>query len=763
MAQQVSPGIVTTERSISTIVPQVATSPAAISGVFRWGPVGERVLVDSEQSLVTLRGLPTNLNPETWFCASSFLAYGNELETSRAANTLGTSPETLVTIQTANATVVIPVGTTANLAQGMTVIASSNTGLTIGATIASVVNTTAFTLSTNAAALITGNSTIQTATNTAFSAIANTGDIQNLAGQIIKSRTDFAGKSLGDFDTDANFIAKYPGAIGNSLRVSVCANSTGYKSTVNLSSFTNSGFVVAVNGNTAVFTSITGSNTTALAAGVSWLTNFAVTDQLLLGNTLIGTQYLKITSLGSVVGSNASYGNSTFGSVTVTFGLDDLYKLSANVSLLGANASGSNSITRFWEFFNAVDKAPGQSAYQIAQGNSAVNGDELHVVVVDDGGKFTGVPGTILETFERVSRSTDAKSLDGTGNYYIQIINDQSEYVWAINDISGAISNTALNLTSSTLGAKSIAFTNGNDGADESNLDFGSIAAAWDLFQSTEDVDIRYLITGKSNDITLSNYLVDNIAENRLDCVVFTSPERGHVVNNVGSENASIVSFRNNLRASSYLFIDSGYKYMSDRYNNVSRWIPLNGDMAGLTARTAQTNDAWWSPAGYNRGQIKNVLRVAFNPSQADRDLLYPADVNPVVSFPGQGTILYGDKTALGQPSAFNRINVRMLFIVLRKAISEMAKFSLFEFNDDFTRAQFRAAINPYLADIQGRRGLTDFFVVCDATNNTPVVIQNNRFIGDIYVKPNYSINFIQLNFTAVGPTVSFAEAVVTV
>lgn len=241
---------------------------------------------------------------------------------------------------------------------------------------------------------------------------------------------------------------------------------------------------------------------------------------------------------------------------------------------------------------------------------------------------------------------------------------------------------------------------------------------------------------------------------------MFVSPDKASVVYNSGNELDSVIAFRNALRSTSYGFLDSGYKYMYDRYNDIYRWVPLNGDMAGLAARTEHTNDAWWSPAGYNRGQVKNIVQLAWNPRRAFRDQLYKNGINPVVTFQTQGTILFGDKTLLAKPSAFDRINVRRLFIVLEKAISEAAKYTLFEFNDEFTRAMFKNLVNPYLRSVKGRRGVTDFLVVCDGTNNTGQIIDSNQFVGDIYIKPARSINFIQLNFIAVPTGIAFQEVV---
>jgi phage tail sheath protein FI len=231
-------------------------------------------------------------------------------------------------------------------------------------------------------------------------------------------------------------------------------------------------------------------------------------------------------------------------------------------------------------------------------------------------------------------------------------------------------------------------------------------------------------------------------------------------VNNVGNEAAACVAARNSsLPSSSYGFMDSGYKWMYDQFNNVYRWVPLNGDIAGLAAQVDHTNDPWWSFAGFNRGNIKNLIRLAWNPREVERDQLYPAGINPVVSFPGLGTILYGDKTLFAEPSAFNRINVRRLFIVLEKSISTASKFMLFEFNDSFTRSQFVAMVNPFLANVKSLRGIINYLVRCDSTNNTAWVIQNNQFVADIFIQPNYSINWIKLNFVNVPPTVSFTEA----
>ena len=250
------------------------------------------------------------------------------------------------------------------------------------------------------------------------------------------------------------------------------------------------------------------------------------------------------------------------------------------------------------------------------------------------------------------------------------------------------------------------------------------------------------------------------IAETRKDCIVFASPQRSDVVNIASAitQTNNVLAFFNAVQSSSYVIFDSGYKYMYDRYSDVYRYVPLNGDMAGLSARTDLTNDAWFSPAGLNRGIIRGAVKLAYSPNKTQRDELYRARVNPVVSFPGQGIILFGDKTGLTTPSAFDRINVRRLFIVLEKAIATASKFQLFEFNDEFTRANFRNLVEPFLREVQGRRGITDFLVVCDETNNTGEVIDRNEFIAEIYIKPARSINFITLSFVATRTGVAFSE-----
>ena len=431
--------------------------------------------------------------------------------------------------------------------------------------------------------------------------------------------------------------------------------------------------------------------------------------------------------------------------------------------------SANTALFNQWTYKNYFQSAPSTSDYV-----SNVRGanDEIHIVVVDVNGKFTGVANTVLETFGFVSKAYDA-TLNGSTNYYKQVIFDQSRYVYATDPVDFANTSSTWGQTAAaTVFARidSIACPGGNSmqtltlGSDVAPTT-GNLQTGYDQFNNKDSIDISLVLTGDASS-TLQNYVIgtianpDTLTDSRRDCVVFVSPPSSAVVNKSGQETTLISAWVSSLTKSSYVFADSGWKYQYDKYNNVYRWIPLNGDIAGLCVSTDTSRDPWYSPAGFNRGAIKNAIKLAWNPSKSDRDTIYSAGVNPVVSFPGQGIVLYGDKTLQNKPSAFDRINVRRLFITLEKSISTAAKFSLFELNDEFTRAQFVSLVTPFLRDVQGRRGITDFKVVCDDTNNTPQVVDSNRFVGDIYIKPARSINYIQLNFVAVATGVDFTTVV---
>lgn len=525
-----------------------------------------------------------------------------------------------------------------------------------------------------------------------------------------------------DLDWEANWstgqgtvgttAAKYPGQIGTSLKVSMCDNAT---------------YINAISG------TITAATNSAAILGV-------------------GTAFTTQTSVGSYLYTTAGV---LIGQILVI--TDDLHvTLTANATVV----VGGAAVKAYWEFFGQFNSAPGTTSYATSFGGS---NDGVHIVVLDHDGGFTGVPGTILETFAGVSKASDARTDSGVTNYYVKVL-ETSSYVWWMDHptnvgAGAAWGSSASNAFASLNGPDSHKYSGGLDGTAVSDT---ILEAGYALFLNTELIEVDLLITGPWS-LSVAQYCVQSIAAVRLDCVAFVSPPLANVYNQAGQEAANVVASRNGGSfnvVSSYGFMDSGWKYQYDRYNDVYRWLPLNPDIAGLAAQTDSTNDPWWSPAGFSRGQIKNVVKLAWSPNQTDRDTLYRNGVNPVVNFPGQGVVLYGDKTLLSASSAFDRINVRRLFIVLEKAISIAAKSQLFQINDSFTQAQFRNMIEPFLRDVKGRRGVTDFLVKCDSTNNTGDVVDADQFVADIYIKPSRSINFITLSFVAVRDSVSFTEAV---
>jgi hypothetical protein len=402
---------------------------------------------------------------------------------------------------------------------------------------------------------------------------------------------------------------------------------------------------------------------------------------------------------------------------------------------------------------------PGTSVY--ASGFASAN-DEVHVAVIDEDGRFSGTTGTVLEKWQYLSVATDAIGSDGSTIYYKNVLNDQSKYVWWRAHPAGATNwgnaaSSALSFTNLTANVNT-SLIGGVDAAPTA----GDVVTGYNLFLNDDIYDVSLLPVG---DLAGANAIsvISNVAEVRKDCIVFLSPDYNSVAaNSTGSAaTTAVTDFRNNTLSnisSSYAVLDSGWKYQFDRYNDIYRWVPLNGDIAGLCARTDFVADPWFSPGGLNRGQIKNAVKLSYNPTKSQRDILYKNGINPVISVAGQGTVLFGDKTLLSKPSAFDRINVRRLFIVLEKAIATASKYQLFEFNDPFTRAQFKNIVEPFLRSVKGRRGVTDFKVVCDESNNPGDVVDRNEFVADIYIKPARSINYITLNFIATRTAISFSE-----
>ena len=430
---------------------------------------------------------------------------------------------------------------------------------------------------------------------------------------------------------------------------------------------------------------------------------------------------------------------------------------SLKVSMVTAGVSTSNY--NAWAFKGEFDEQPGTSDFAKDLGKTSA-ADELHIAVIDEDGAISGTPNTVLEKFAFVSQGSDVKNADGTSNFYKDVINAQSEWIyWADHD-------TSLTDAGETVASQSGAMTTNTavldsslaGGTDDNAPTVGEIALGYDLFEDAETIDVNLLfaVPDANGANTIANDLI-SIATARKDCMAFVSPPLEDSVG-ASAPSTDVLAFANTLTSSSYASCDSGAVYVYDKYNDVYRYIGASGHMAGLCANADNVADAWFSPAGVNRGQLLGITKLAYNPTKAQRDELYKGRVNPIVSFPGQGTILFGDKTLLNRPSAFDRINVRRLFIVLEKAIATAAKAQLFEFNDEFTRAQFKNLVEPFLRDVKGRRGITDSLVICDGTNNTGQVIDSNRFVADIFIKPARSINFITLNFIATRSGVEFSE-----
>ena len=538
---------------------------------------------------------------------------------------------------------------------------------------------------------------------------------------VIKNETDYINNFATGQGSVGEWAARTAGAWGNNLLVSICPSAAAYETTV-----------VTTLGTAAV----AGATTVAVTSG----TNIAVGDIINFSTTASTSDY----NDGHEYRVTAKSTNN----ITIVRHPSGTGGLQRDVVI-------NSNIRRRWRFYDQVAGAPGTSPYATSKGGS---NDEIHVIVVDEDGGISGTANTVLEVYSKLSKASDAKSPQGDSNYYPTVIQTRSKYVYWMDHNSGGSNwgTAASGITYTAVATPTL--TSLQSGSNGSTVTTAQKKTAYEKFLDSETVDVGLIIAGSGDATHVDNVI--SIAEDRKDAVAFVSPERSDVVNvtNANTQTSNVIGFYSSIRSSSYVVFDSGYKYQYDRYNDVYRYVPLNGDIAGLSARTDLIADSWYSPAGFNRGTIRGAVKLAFNPNKTQRDDLYRNRVNAVVTFPGQGTVLFGDKTGLSAPSAFDRINVRRLFIVLEKAISTASKFQLFEFNDEFTRANFRNIVEPFLREVQGRRGITDFLVVCDETNNTGEVIDRNEFIAEIFVKPARSINFITLQFVATRTGVSFEE-----
>ena len=642
MAFSVSPSVIVREVDASQAVPAISTPPAALAGVFRWGPTNEPLLLSSENQLVDRFGAPNDDNYETFFTAADYLSYSNALYVVRADD---------------------------------------------GSTEA--------------------NSTIL--------------DITLDANNDVVSDDSYYGA----------FKAKYKGELGNSLQVA-WVSSTGFESEfvavagipTNKVSNTQIDQVISFNASNVQFETANTQNLQDLIAG----------DVLEIGNESIGYQELRVSSFTETpVNVEATPGDANT-SFLALYSYDIEF---FNKYTLAETDLAKLSIKKKWQHGATFSRKP--------------DANHIHVAVIDAGGEISGTKGFMLEKFENISTTEGAVSAQGTTNYYGTVIENFSSWV--------AIANSAPIGTASGAIAKYETMAGATSPVTETTATLAQLGASLDTLRSSNEIDIAFVLQGKGDDAaTRANYIVSNICETRKDCVAFISPSKEAVVDELkmNAKLTNVLAYRNKVQNSSYSFMDSGYKYRYDKYNDKYRWTPLNGDMAGLAARV----EPWESPAGFRKGVIKNVVKLAFNPSKTMRDLLYGSDVNPVMSQVGQGIVLFGDKTGLGLTSAFDRLNVRRLFIAVEKSIATAAQSFLFELNDDFTQTQFKNIVDPFLRDIQGRRGIIDYRVISDSTVNTPEVIDQNKFRASIFIKPARSINVIELTFVATRTGIEFDEIV---
>ena len=727
MASLISPGIVIKERDLTNAV--VVNSQAitgAFATTFAKGPVGEIVTISTQKELLDTFGKPNATNAEDWFVASEFLNYGGRLAVVRAE----------------------------------TGVKSANSG---GSEV------------------------------------------------LVRNESDWAaGVGAGE-----DFVARTPGKWGNGLKVLVVDR--GPDQVVTLGGAPDTmpvvGSTVTFNeGGSTISATVEAYDASTYELSIKTSTYITADAELEDGNEILSFTHNGVTEAGRTPGTYtpsadlsggarfqvvvADAGGGVGGALTVTL-LDagDGYSVGQQIILPGSDTGNGSDITvtvstldpdigvsavrNWWTTttlngvsLSEIGPRPGTSQYAADRG---LADDELHIAIVDSDGAITGTAGTIVERLLYLSKLTDGKSAEGAVAYYKEALNAGSAYVFAGSTLSTtgageAWGQASTDLTSGdsfrVLGTYEASLTNGGD---DYAYDEGEIGAAYGLFTETEEYDLSFVLMGGSMADAASTKLkaghVMGVAQTRKDCVAAISCAKSDQVGAGGAlsrnqQKTNTLNFFSTLPSTSYAIFDSGYKYMYDRFNDVYRWIPCNGDVAGLCVSTSATLEDWYSPAGTNRGGLRNAVKLAYNPTAADRDELYQARINPICSFAGSGIILFGDKTALASPSAFDRINVRRLFLAVQKRAESLAKGVLFEQNDATTRVGFASALNAYLSEVQARRGVTDFLVVCDDSNNTPSVIDRNEFVAEIYMKPTRSINYVSVTLTATKTGVSFSEVI---
>ncbi len=725
MAGQVSPGVVIKERDLTNArIDNTVDNVGALAAPFERGPVNEMINILNEKALLDTFGRPNENNAEFWFTATNFLSYGGQLQVVR----VGTAA--LVNAVSDSATATLIENDTEYVVNHYDGAQAWHYGAKTAGSYGNNISVHAIdhgydvTLGTSVA-LTAG------AGNAAYTSSGASGKVY----------TDPAGGSslllietTGNFPVgSANLLVKETGATATTLNGAVAS----------------------------------GDATITVTAA----TNIAVGEHLLLASGEI----VKVTDIASAPDLGVDRGQFGTAAAAQTDGTDVFELTQAdittsmkwwdNVKISGTNINWNTLVSR-----------PGTSQYAANFGSKY---DELSIVVLDATGKISGTKNTVLEKFQSLSKSADAQTSEGGDNYYANVLRFASEYLYFGKHDSTNVTASYAGYTTgiwgsgiqdgrnyTMLGYQSYTLAGGVDGY---NVDAGDLTSGYDYFADTEAINLDYVLAGpllstRVDSITVAQKCI-NIASSRKDCMAFVSPYKAAVI---GTLAASVEQQRDNVidffdgvgSPTSYAVFDSGWKYVYDRFNDTYRYVPCNGDVAGLCVETGADLDPWFSPAGFTRGVLRGVIKLAYTPAKSDRDKLYQARINPISTFPGRGTVLYGDKTALSTPSAFDRINVRRLFLTVERQVENLGKNVLFDLNDEITRSSFANAVGGFLREVQARRGITDYLVVCDETNNTGDVIDRNEFVAEIYLKPSRSINFITITFVATRSGISFDEIV---
>jgi hypothetical protein len=797
----VSPGIKVREVDLTVgRIDAVNDQVGAFAGPFVKGPVGEPVLIETEQDLLNTFGKPSNSDSqyEYWLSASSYLSYGGTLRVVRTDSD---------NLKNANYPVSAPIDlkitgqedfSNNHFTDNDWIFAAKNPGSWGNGLKVCVIDALAdqriaigtFGISAGFAITCGFSTTYATPSGTVelFSGyvkgIVTKVNRDNIDVKIVSLHNEVTGVAT-EVSYTSSGLNKIPDGAGNYYQV---FNSVGTATSLEKYRFRNTA-TIGIGSTTITYPSDqTPIDTTSI---------LSVGDLIRSENGALSARIVAI-STGAIVIDSASPVSYASTSLIVTYSRnvtdgttgfgEGLLTQSSNTSVdwYDQQTLGLSNSTVYWK---SIAPKPGTSQYASERGGK---NDEVHVVVVDENGSISGTSGNILEKFTNLSKATDGRISPSENIYVKTYLSNASSYIFAgssdavtgvkFTNINGYVqasggtiapSQESSGVNFGCFGNKSYRLSNGYDYSSANGgmaATLGDIISSYEIFRNPTEYEINFLIAGPDGGISLiesqakANRLID-IVENRKDCIACISPAKSGIVNIANSDvqTDNVIKFFDSINSSSYAVFDSGYKYMYDRFNNQFRYIPLNADIAGLMARTSINNYPWFSPAGSSRGTINNAVKLAYNPSQAQRDLLYPKRINPVIFSPGSGILLFGDKTALSYASAFDRINVRRLFLTIEDTIQRAAKAQLFEFNDVITRSNFNNIVEPYLRDVKSKRGITDFLVVCDESNNTPDVIDSNQFRADIFIKPARSINFIGLTFVANRTGISFEEVVGTV